>query len=144
MDRRLFLAVALWVSPLGFAGCAAGGGGAGGGGDPDLLTAENLAPYMASDTYTVIRRLRGNWLRTRATGTMTDMRTGQANPNLGANDESQIKVYVDGSLRIEGVESLKSLPVEDVLEIRRLNARDATMQYGTDHGAGAILVTTKS
>jgi hypothetical protein len=45
-------------------------------------------------------------------------------------------------LRTDGVEALKEITVQEVREIRHLDGRDATMQYGTDHGAGAILVTT--
>ncbi len=63
-------------------------------------------------------------------------------PNLGANNQAQIKVYVDGVLRANGVEALKRISILEVSEMRHLDASDATMQYGTDHGAGAILVTT--
>jgi len=145
MNRRVFLALAVVALPLALASCASGGAGSGAGRDPELLTLEDFANYQAQDTYTVIRRLRGNWLRTRgSSGTMTNIETGQPNPNLGTNDESQIKIYIDGSLRPEGMEALRALPIADVREIRHMNARDATMMYGTDHGAGAILVTTKS
>ncbi len=148
MNRKVFLTLALAALPLGLGACASGGpggGAAGGAGrDPDLLTLEDLSSYDASDTYTVVRRLRGNWLRTRSTGTMTNVQTGGVNADLGSNDESQIKVYIDGSLRPEGVNALKDLPAVDVMEIRHMNARDATMQYGIDHGAGAILVTTRN
>ena len=142
MNRRFFLGFGLVALPMFLGSCAAGGAGASSNRDPDLLTLEDLAPHAAMDTYSVIRRLKGSWLRTRSTGTMTNTSTGQLNSNLGSNDESQIKIYIDGSLRVAGVEDLKDLPVAEVMEIRHLNARDATMQYGTDHGAGAILVTT--
>ena len=41
------------------------------------------------------------------------------------------------------MEALKELSVEQVREIRHLDSRDATMMYGTDHGSGAIQVTTR-
>ena len=50
---------------------------------------------------------------------------------------------IDGSRAMNGVEALRNINVDQVQEIRHLNSRDATMQYGTDHGAGAIMVTTK-
>jgi hypothetical protein len=87
------------------------------------------------DTRSVIRRLRGSWLNARST-------SSTLNPSLGANDENQIQVYIDGALQSQGINALKDLPISEVREIRHLNSRDATMQYGTDHGAGAILVTT--
>jgi hypothetical protein len=136
MTRRIFLALAVAALPLAFGGCAAGGAGAGGGGgDRDLLTIEDMAPYESMDVYSAIRRLRGNWFNTRSTSTMID-------PNIGRNDPAQIQVYIDGVLRPDGVEALRGITVIEVREIRHLDGRDATMQYGTDHGAGAILVTT--
>ena len=57
--------------------------------------------------------------------------------------ESQIQVYIDGSRAVTGMDALRDLSVQQVLEIRHMNSRDATMMYGTDHGSGAILVTTK-
>lgn len=135
MIRRAILSLALLALPLAIGACAAGGAGSGGSGNPDLLTIEDFQQYEAMDAYAVIRRLRGNWLNTRATGTMID-------PDVGANNPAQIKVYVDGALQPQGVEALKDLPITQVREMRHMNARDATMQYGTDHGAGAILVTT--
>ena len=135
MKRRFFLALGLVALPMALGSCAAGGAGASSNRNPDLLTLEDLAPHEHLDAYSVIRRLKGSWLRTRSTASTLD-------PALGSNDESQIKIYIDGSLRMEGVEALRDLPVSEVREIRHMNARDATMQYGTDHGAGAILVTT--
>ena len=73
---------------------------------------------------------------------MSDPSGTAVNPALGTNDQSQLKVYVDGVLRPEGVEALREISVAEVREMRHMNSRDATMQYGTDHGAGAILVTT--
>jgi hypothetical protein len=134
MNRRMFFALAIAVLPVAFAGCASGGGGAATG-DRELLTLEDFAQYEAMDAYTVARRLRGHWFNTRSTGTMID-------PNLGANNTAQIKVYVDGVLRPEGIDALKQLSIAEVREMRHLDGRDATMQYGTDHGAGAILVVT--
>jgi len=136
MKPRFYLALGLVALPIWLGGCAAGGAGSSSSNsDPDLLTLEDLAPHENMDAYSVIRRLKGSWLRTRSTGNTLD-------PSLGSNDETQIKIYIDGSFRVEGVEALKGLPVTEVREIRHLNGRDATMQYGTDHGAGAILVST--
>ena len=134
MHRRMFVALAFL--PLALAGCAAGGSGTVTGTNREILTAQDLAPYEAMDVYSVIRRLRGHWYNTRSTGTMLD-------PQLGRQNQAEIKVYMDGVLRPEGVEALKQLNVNEVRELRHLDGRDATMQYGTDHGAGAILVITR-
>jgi hypothetical protein len=136
MNRRVFLALPIAFLPVVFGGCAAGGAGAASGTDRDLLTLEDLAPYQAQDAYSAIRRLRSIWLNVRGTGSYG------VDP-AGAGAQSQIQVYVDGARRADGIEALRSLLCSEIQEIRHLDARDATMQYGTDHGAGAILVTTR-
>jgi hypothetical protein len=109
------------------------------------LTEEELAPYRAQDVYQAVRRLRSIWLNARGSqGTWQPA----ANPDelpTRADDagESQIQVYIDGVRDMRGIEALRDLSVEVVQEVRHMNSRDATMMYGTDHGAGAILVTTK-
>ncbi|MFC1791291.1 hypothetical protein ACFL0I_02345 [Gemmatimonadota bacterium] len=135
MNRRVFVTLAIAMFSMGMGGCAAGGPGVASGGDRELLTMEDLAPYEAMDAYSVIRRLRGHWYQTRSTGTMMD-------PNLGDQNQAAIKVYIDGVLRVEGVEILRGYSCAEIREMRHLDGRDATMQYGTGHGAGAILVVT--
>lgn len=135
MTRRALFGLLIALAPLAVAACAAGGPGVGAGSDRELLTREDLAPYDAQDAYSVIRRLRGHWFSTRSTGTSID-------PTLGSPGPGQVKVYVDGVLRADGIEALKQLTVQEIREMRHLDGRDATMQYGTDHGAGAILVFT--
>jgi hypothetical protein len=141
MNRRVFFALALFLLPAFLGACAAGGAGAASGIDRQLLTLEDLRPYQSLDAYQVVRRLRGSWLNVRSTGSW-----GHPDSTVvaRAGTEVQIKVYVDGVLQWEGVEALKALTVSDIREMRHLDARDATMQYGTDHGAGAILVFTIS
>lgn len=117
-----------------FAACASGGERTPAGVNRDILTRQELQAYDSQDAYTVIRRLRSSWLNARTTGSMS-------NPeNLGS--ESQIQVYIDGVRTARGVDDLETIDVSQIREIRYLDARDATMVYGTDHGAGAILVTT--
>jgi hypothetical protein len=135
MTRRALFAFMIGLLPLIGGGCAAGGPGTATDSDRELLTTEDLAPYGAQDAYAVIRRLRGHWFSTRSTGTQID-------PTLGSGGLGQVKVYVDGVLRPDGLEALKQLTVNEIREMRHLDGRDATMQYGTDHGAGAILVFT--
>ena len=116
------------------AACASSGARSAGSGNRDILTRQELQAYDSQDAYEVIRRLRNSWLNVRATGSVRDP------ANLGS--ETQIQVYIDGVRTARGIEDLKSIDVSDVREIRYINARDATMAYGTDHGAGAIMVIT--
>jgi hypothetical protein len=53
-----------------------------------------------------------------------------------------IMVYVDG-VRRGGLDVLQSIGIEQVGELRFLDANDATTRYGTGHVYGAIEVRTK-
>ena len=146
MNRRVFFAVAIGLLPAALGACASGGAGAASGSDPELLTLADLEPYRAQDVYQVIRRLRSNWLNARgAQGTWQPNPTDPTGMPSRADDlgEGQVKVYIDGVVRPEGMEALKQLSVQEVKEIRHMNSRDATMMYGTDHGSGAIQVFTR-
>jgi hypothetical protein len=144
MNRRVFLFLAAAILPAALGACASGGAGSASGGNPDLLTREDLTPYLAQDVYSAIRRLRANWLNARGSQGTWVPAAGSALPTRAADaGEGQIQVYIDGTRAMTGLEALRDMSVELVREIRHLNSRDATMQYGTDHGAGAILVVTR-
>jgi hypothetical protein len=63
----------------------------------------------------------------------------------GAHDYSQrnhVMVYRDGVL-VGAKAALRNIKIEDVAEVRRLTPAEASERFGLDHGAGAILITTK-
>lgn len=146
MNRRVFFAVAVALLPAALGGCASGGAGSASGSDQDLLTQEDLAPYLAQDVYQAVRRLRSSWLNARgAQGTAVVTADPTAGGVVRADDggQNQVQIYIDGTRAMNGLDALRDLSVEIVREIRHMNSRDATMMYGIDHGAGAILVTTR-
>ncbi len=99
----------------------------------DLITAveiEARAPD-AKTAYDVVQRLRPQFLRTRASGSIQNK-----NP-------VPVQVYVDGSLR-GTVYVLRELISQGVIDITYLNGSDATTRFGTGHENGAIIVRTGS
>lgn len=102
----------------------------------DVLHQEEWQALQHSDSYHVIQRLRPWWLSGRRAGSF-----GRDTRNVG---ESQVRIYVDGILSSQGVGHLKAIAAQDVLEIRHLSPIDATLRFGINHGAGAILVTTRA
>ena len=78
-----------------------------------------------------------------------NLRPGMLIPRGAAPDASglgaasiPIMVYMD-DVRLGDIGSMVNIPAGRVVEIRFINARDATTRYGTGHGSGVILVTTK-
>ena len=95
---------------------------------PNLITAAQIeeAESDAQNLWEVIQRLRPNWLVSRA-ATMRE----RIDP----------VVYVDG-IRFGEVESLREIPVTDIIAILRVCAQDATILYGIGHAGGIIAVST--
>lgn len=95
----------------------------------DRISAEEIASVQVGTAYEVIEALRPEFLRARGSASMS-----------GAQEFAV--VYIDG-VRAGAPDELRRVPREVIGEIRYLSANDATTQYGTGHGGGAVLVVTK-
>jgi hypothetical protein len=95
-------------------------------GDPNEITREEIQRVeQVSSAYSVVQRLRPNWLRKRGPSSVS-------NPG-------NIIVYVEGS-RYGAPESLRQLDPLNVASMRWLTDDQATTRYGTGHDNGVILV----
>jgi hypothetical protein len=95
-----------------------------------VITAEELATVAGSDLFDAIRRLRPEYLRVRR---QTTLMAGDAD----------IRVYVDG-VRYGGVAELRSISVRSVAEVHFIDAREATIRWGTGHSLGVIHVISRT
>ncbi len=109
-------------------GCASTGTG-GASRSEDVITQEELAPYVGDDLSLVVARLRPQWVRPRTSQTFMG--------TIG------ISLIVDGMRWDTNTSRLSEISVASVEEIRYLSASDATTRFGTDMAGGAILVTRK-
>lgn len=108
--------------------CASATSGASGADRGDALVREQIAATGAPNAYDAVARLRPRWLMARSQSTL----------QAGGNP---VLVYVDGH-RMGEVQELRNLPIENISEIRYVDARDATTRYGTGHASGVIEITT--
>lgn len=120
-SRRITLVLVLAI-----AGCASGGASTQSS-SPDTITQAELSGLEHLSAYEVVRRLHPNWLRARG---QDSFRT-KATP----------RVYLNG-VSTGDVGSLRSVSARAITRIDYLDARAATLRFGTDHSAGAILVAT--
>lgn len=125
---RLLAAVVIAASA---AACAASSGTGTASSTPrrsaDLITREEIEGTDATNMEQVIQRLRPTWLRGR----------GQVSiANAGAGEPL---VYMDDT-RLGGLDALSTVVPNEVLEVRRLNAAEATNRFGTGHAGGAIVI----
>jgi hypothetical protein len=114
-----------FASVLLAAACASSSGGSSSGTsrNTDVITAQEIEVTQVPTAYDVVQQLRPHFLRPRA-------------------GSGPIVVYIDGVRRGDTSE-LRSIDKSIVREIRYLDANDATTLYGTGHGSGAILVSTR-
>ena len=136
-DRRSLLrsrtvAVLFLLAVLGLftAACSSSGQGSSRGGSGAItLEMINDLSSSAPDAYSVVDRLRPQWLRSRGAASLQNPR-----PEYPV-------VYLDGT-RWGPVESLREIHSNSVSEIRFISATQATNRFGTGHMAGAILVAS--
>lgn len=113
------------------AGCASGSPRprpAMSGSDPEVLTVEEIRASSQADAYSLVRSVRPQWLRPRGPRSI--------------NMSGEIVVYLDGT-RFGGANSLRQIPLTDVVSMRYMDSSTATQRYGTGHTSGAILVFTR-
>ena len=116
---------------------ACGGGGAGTTAQPDtqprptrgpadMISEAEINTTSYQNALEVVQGLRPSMMRPRGT----------------SSSQYQVVAYMD-DVRLIDLNGLATIPSERVKEIRYVNSRDATTRWGTGHGSGVILVTTK-
>lgn len=110
------------------AACSASTGSGSPRSSASIITTEELQASGYADAHTVVQSLRPNWLRVRGASSMT---TREA-----------VKVYLDGSL-MGGTDHLRQISTQSISTLRYLDGLEATQRWGLDHGAGAIVVSTR-
>ena len=96
--------------------------------DPSLITTAELDASGYADAFTAVQSLRPAWLRIRGS---TSLATREI-----------VKVYLDGSL-MGDTNHLRQISTHSISTLRYLDGLEATQRWGLDHGAGAILVSTR-
>ena len=100
----------------------------------DVLMAEEIATTDATNAYEAVSLKRPWFLQSRGPRSLRPPPTGQTT-------EFPV-IYLD-RLYYGELQSLRQIPVSHVKEIRYLDFNAATLQFGTGHSGGIILVTTK-
>lgn len=114
--------------------------------DRDIIVQSEIAASGATNAYDLVQARRPQWLNARGTNTFRE--EGRVLSNSGrsiviqqASDES-IVVYLDRA-RIGSVERLKDISVTSFIAVQHLDARAATLRFGSGHDHGAIVLVTK-
>ncbi len=100
------------------------------GGSLYLIVEEEIRNINASNAYDAISMLRPALLN------YDERRTANSSNVMPA------KVYLDGA-RYGSKSSLRNINIEQVEQIEYLRPQEATLRYGSDHGGGAFMITTR-
>jgi hypothetical protein len=108
-------------------------------GNSELIIEEEIKASGLRNALEVIQRVRPSMLRPRGSST---------NQNVNADSYSQatslsVVVYMD-DIKLGEPSQLSNVGIENIKEIRFINARDATTKWGTGHTAGVIQVVSKN
>lgn len=127
--RDLFLLnTALLLLAVGLSGCS-GMSESSSDGDPRVISQEEIQDIGdVGDAYTLIQHYEPQWLEKRGRSSI--------------NRTADVVVYIENS-RQGGPETLRQISVSNVDKIRFMSASDASMEYGSGHDNGAIIVHLK-
>lgn len=129
-----FTAFSRFSMIVALAACASSGGSGTSRASPDRITRSEITASSAINAWELINRLRPNWLRVQATG------------SIGSGARSQaILVYLDGQ-RLQDVSALRTIGVEGLTSIEWYDAtRAPTVLPNVPSGpiAGAIVIKTR-
>ena len=117
------------------AACASSGAGGSARSNPDVISRAEVSASNATNAYELVSRLRPNWLRATATGTIGG----------GSITNQAILVYLDRQ-RLESLDALKTVSVEVIDSVNWLDAaRVPTVMPDVPSGpiAGAIVIHTR-
>lgn len=136
MTRFVLKQVALFSSFAAFAACASSGtGSATARSLPDRLTRSEISTSNATNAYELINRLRPNWLRPPATGSISG----------GTIRSQMVLVYLDGQ-RLEDLSALRTISASSIQSAQWLDSsRAPTILRDVPAGpiAGAIVLKTQ-
>jgi hypothetical protein len=91
--------------------------------DPNVITVEQLGAARVATAYEAVDRLHRAWFKDGLTG-------------------RQATVYWDSNQPIGGPETLREIPIQDVVEIRYLDGRASNLRWPGNTG-GAIVVVKR-
>lgn len=116
-----------------FGACSSIRDGTTGSTSKEVLTAEEIATTIATNAYEAVSLKRPWFLQSRGPRSLRP-------PPISQTTEFPV-VYLDRVYYGE-LETLRQIPVSHIKDIRYFDFNAATMQFGTGHSGGVILVTT--
>jgi hypothetical protein len=110
--------------------CASAGASSGVRRDSMVISADEIAASHETNAYDAVSRLRPLFLKSR----------GRTTINSGSTEYAT--VFVDGQA-FGDLNTLKTVPSQQIKQIRYYNGPDAVTKFGMQYGSGVIAVETR-
>jgi hypothetical protein len=101
-------------------------------GGQNLITTDEIQKTVASNAFDLVQKLRPQWLRSKSMS---------VNPSATAGGGNTAAIVFLNDVRYGEIESLRSIEITSVRELKFLSAAEATTRWGTGYPGGAILVS---
>ena len=108
--------------------CSARSGASSTRSNTNVITTAEVDGSGHQDAFTLVQSLRPQWLRVRGTSSIAVREV--------------VRIYLDGSM-LGGPDHLRQISTHSISSLRYMDGLQATQRWGLDHGAGAIVVTTR-
>lgn len=119
------------------------GGGASAPSYDRVITADEIARSQVSDAWDLLQHTGLFRLQESANGTPTQLRSRRGRSSIVLRDSDTPLLVVDGT-RVDDIGILRQITAQSILVVRIMNGRDGTTYYGTNAGAGVIIIDTKN
>lgn len=116
-------------------------------GGRNVLKREEIITSGARSVFDLVSTERREWLVTRGTNSFRESPrgsgsgTGSGATLTVAPGKATLVVYMD-DIRLGGVEEMRNIMINDIMEIRFIEPREAVVRYGSGHTHGVILLKT--
>lgn len=116
-------------------------------GGRNVLNREEIITSGARSVFDLVSTERREWLVTRGTNSFRESPrgsgsgTGSGATLTVAPGKATLVVYMD-DIRLGGVEEMRNIMINDIMEIRFIEPREAVVRYGSGHTHGVILLKT--
>jgi outer membrane cobalamin receptor len=107
-----------------------------------LITADEIARAHVSDAWELLQRAGAFIQQERADGMPARLQSRRGPTSIMLKDADAPVIVVDG-VRIGDLEMLRHISADAISRVRILNGHDGTTYYGTNAGAGVIIIETK-
>jgi outer membrane cobalamin receptor len=108
-----------------------------------VITADEIARTHAPDAWELLKQTGAFRTEETSNGEPIHLRSLRGRSSVVLKDADTPALIIDGA-RVTDIAVLRQIRADEIQLLRILNGRDGTTLYGTNSGAGVIIITTRT